>query len=191
MSPSMIIVIVVAVVVVIALVALLVQLQRRRHLREKFGPEYDRAMEEGSSRREAERELTNRERRHQKLDIRPLSDEAREQYRERWAVIQQRFVDQPGEAITEADRMLTQVMADRGYPTDGGHEQQASDLSVEHAPTLEHYRTARETLQGHEKRTADTEELRRTLVHYRTVFADLLDTREPATARNRSDEGNR
>jgi hypothetical protein len=188
----MIIVIVVVVIVVIALVALLVQMQRRRHLRERFGPEYDRAVEEGSSRRAAERDLANRERRHQKLDIRPLSDEAREQYQERWAMIQQDFVDRPGDAIAEADQMLLQVMADRGYPTDGGYEQHEQDLSVEHARTLEHYRTARETLRGHEEAPADTEELRQALVHYRTVFADLLDTpRERATARDHSDERNR
>lgn len=192
MSTTVIIVIVVVVIVVLALVALLVQMQRRRHLRERFGPEYDRAVDEGSSRRAAERELANRERRHQKLDIRPLSDEARERYQSHWATIQQEFVDRPGAAIAEADQLLTQVMADRGYPTDGGHEQREEDLSVEHARTLEHYRAARETLHGHEEHPADTEELRRALVSYRTVFADLLDTpREPATAHRRSDEGNR
>lgn len=170
MSSSMIVivVIVVAVIVVLALV--------------------DRIVSRSSSRREAERELANRER-HQKLDIRPLPAEAREQYRRRLSAIQDEFVDHPGEAIAEADQMLTQVMADRGYPTDAGYEQQENDLSVEHSRTLEHYRTARETLQGHEQSRANTEELRRAIVHYRTVFDELLNNRAPATARNRSDEG--
>jgi FtsZ-interacting cell division protein ZipA len=191
MSTTMIIVIVVAVIVVVALAALLVQSQRRRHLRDRFGPEYDRTVEDSSSRREAERELSNRERRHQKLDIRPLPEDTRAQYRQRWTVIQQQFVDHPGDAIGEADQMLTEVMSARGYPTDGGHEQQANDLSVEHARTLEHYRTARETLQGHEQSSANTEELRRAMVHYRTVFDDLLDTHEASTARDHSDERKR
>ena len=173
MSPTMIIVIVVVVVVVLGLVAFLVRSQKRRHLRERFGPEYDRAVEDSPSRREAERELANRERRHQKLDIRPLSDEAREQYRARWSSIQERFVDQPGEAIAEADQLLTQVMADRGYPADGDHEQQESDLSVEHARTLEHYRTARQTLHGHEENAADTEELRSAFLRYRDLHRTL------------------
>ncbi|GAA5161672.1 MULTISPECIES: hypothetical protein [Amycolatopsis] len=181
MSPTMIVIIVVAVVVVLGLVAVLVRSQRRRHLRERFGPEYDRTVQDSSSRRAAERELAERERRHEQLDIRPLPDEAREQYRQQWSAIQERFVDEPGEAIAEADRLLTQVMTDRGYPTDGGHEQQVRDLSVEHARTLEHYRTARETLHGHEQDGADTEDLRRAMVHYRTVFADLLGTPEHVT----------
>jgi hypothetical protein len=186
-----IVIVVIVVIVVLAAIALVVRYQRSRHLREKFGPEYDRAMEDNPSRSKAERDLSERERRHDKLDIRPLSDSARDHYRQQWSLIQERFVDQPGEAIGEADRLLIRLMADRGYPTDG-YEQQLSDLSVEHARTLEHYRTARETLHGHEQTTADTEDLRKALVHYRTVFDDLLsDKGEPAAAHRRSDEGSR
>lgn len=151
--------------------------QRRRRLRETFGPEYERTVQESPNRIKAEKELLERQKRHDKLDIQPLSDSARVHYRQQWSLIQERFVDRPGDAIVEADRVLTQLMADRGYPTEG-YEQQASDLSVEHARTLEHYRTARETLYGHEKTNADTESLRKAMVHYRTVFDDLLGERE-------------
>lgn len=182
MSPTVIIVIVVVVVVVLALVGFLVQAQRRRHLRERFGPEYDRTVADSSSRREAERELADREKRHSKLDIRPLPEETRQRYLAQWKDTQGRFVDEPQEAIGSADRLLTQVMAERGYPTDGGYEQQLNDLSVEHARTLDHYRTARDTLHGD---GADTEQLRQALVNYRAVFHDLLGGDEP------KDEGKR
>ncbi|KAA9152489.1 hypothetical protein FPZ12_036845 [Amycolatopsis acidicola] len=177
MSTSMIIVVVVAVLVVAALIAFGLRTQRRRRLRERFGPEYDRAVEDSPNRTKAERDLLARERRHDKLDIRPLSDSAREHYRQQWSLIQERFVDRPDDAIGEADRVLTRLMADRGYPTEG-YEQQVNDLSVEHARTLEHYRRARETLRGNEKTRADTEALRKAMVHYRTVFDDLLAERE-------------
>lgn len=191
MSPTVIIVIVVVVLVVLGAAGYLVQAQRSRHLRKQFGPEYDRAVESSSSRRAAERELAEREKRHSKLDIRPLPDDARQRYLARWTEIQGQFVDQPQEAIDAADRLLTQVMDERGYPADGGHEQQMNDLSVEHARTLEHYRTARDTLHGD---GADTEQLRQALVDYRTLFHDLLggdEPREAAVAHNHVDEGNR
>ncbi|NKQ55362.1 hypothetical protein HFP15_20970 [Amycolatopsis sp. K13G38] len=172
MSPSTAILIVVIAAVVLIAAALVVRYQRHRHLRERFGPEYDRAVQDNSSRLKAERELAERERRHDKLNIRPLSEDAREHYLRQWSLIQQRFVDHPGEAMSDADRVLTNLMAERGYPTEG-YEQQLADLSVEHARTLEHYRTARETLHGS---TSDTEAYRQALVNYRAVFEDLLGT---------------
>ncbi|RJQ81818.1 hypothetical protein D5S17_04400 [Pseudonocardiaceae bacterium YIM PH 21723] len=166
---------VVIVVVVVALVAavgwLVFQETQRRRLREKFGPEYDRVVQESDSSRAAQRELADRERRHAELDIRPLSASARERYGKQWASIQEKFVDQPTVAVDEADRVLDALMAERGYPTED-HEQQVADLSVRHARTLEHYRAAHGT--RHVRDTASTEDLRGAMVHYRTVFEDLL-----------------
>jgi len=149
--------------------------QRRKRLQEKFGSEYDRAMDGESNRRAAEQELEHREKRHAQLDIRPLSPAAHERYSQNWASIQQQFVDRPATAVVEADRVLTELMAERGYPTEG-FEQQLADLSVEHSRTLEHYRTAHGTMLRQRENKGDTEDLRSAMLHYRTLFEELLDT---------------
>ncbi|MEU4672659.1 hypothetical protein AB0F91_33000 [Amycolatopsis sp. NPDC023774] len=174
MPTWLIVVIVVAAVVVIGAVAwLVVQGRQRKRLQQQFGPEYSRAVEENDSPRAAQRELAERERRHRDLDIRPLSPSARERYAQHWALIQEKFVDQPAGALDEADDLLVAVMSERGYPTEG-YDQQLSDLSVRHSRTLEHYRAAHETHRRHSETALSTEELRSAMVHYRTVFEDLL-----------------
>jgi hypothetical protein len=174
MSTGTIVIIVVVVVVVLAVVALVLrpQMQRRR-LREKFGPEYDRTVQGADGRRDAERELAQREKRHASFDLRPLSADQRERYTLEWGNLQERFVDAPAEAVTSADRLVTELMAARGYPTEG-YEQQVSDLSVEHATTLEHYRAAHDISVRHSRDEANTEDLRNAMVHYRALFEDLL-----------------
>jgi hypothetical protein len=174
MPTWVVVIIVVAVVVVIGAVAWLVsQEMKRKRLRENFGPEYERTVSDHENPRAAQRELAAREKRHAELDIRPLTPSAQERYSHQWALIQEQFVDRPAGAVTEADRVLEALMAERGYPTDG-YDQQLADLSVKHSRTLEHYRTAHETMRGHERTQASTEELRDAMVHYRTVFEDLL-----------------
>jgi len=176
MSTGATIVIIVVAVVVLALVGWFVWQQvRRRQLRERFGPEYDRALEEGKDRREVETELIEREKRHSQFDIRPLDEAARTRHAEAWEKVQADFVDDPGTAVAEADRLVTIVMAERGYPTDG-FEQQLSDLSVRHAATVGHYRTARELMASHEDNQASTEDLREAMVHYRALFEELLES---------------
>ena len=167
-------------VVVVAVVALaavgyfvLQQQKRRNHLRERFGPEYERIVAEHDNRREAEQELLSREQRHSELDIRPLTEESRETYANRWTEVQERFVDAPGFAVTEADQLVTAVMAERGYPTEN-FEQRLSDLSVGHAATLDHYRTAHEISGRAARKEASTEDLRQAMVHYRALFEELL-----------------
>ncbi|MEV4168127.1 hypothetical protein [Nonomuraea sp. NPDC049709] len=167
-------------VVVVAVVALaavgyfvLQQQKRRTHLRERFGPEYERIVAEHDNRREAEQELLSREQRHSELDIRPLTEESRETYANRWTEVQERFVDAPGFAVTEADQLVTAVMAERGYPTEN-FEQRLSDLSVGHAATLDHYRTAHEISGRAARKEASTEDLRQAMVHYRALFEELL-----------------
>ncbi|GAA2206925.1 hypothetical protein GCM10009850_023830 [Nonomuraea monospora] len=167
-------------VVVVAVVALaavgyfvLQQQKRRTHLRERFGPEYERIVAEHDNRREAEQELLSREQRHAELDIRPLTEESRDTYANRWTEVQERFVDAPGFAVTEADQLVTAVMAERGYPTEN-FEQRVSDLSVGHAATLDHYRTAHEISGRAARKEASTEDLRQAMVHYRALFEELL-----------------
>ncbi|MER6510597.1 hypothetical protein ABT158_27525 [Nonomuraea sp. NPDC001636] len=166
-------VVVVAVVALAAVGYVVLQQQRRSRLRERFGPEYERTVAESDNRREAERELIAREQRHSELDIRPLPEETRDAYANRWTEVQERFVDAPGFAVTEADQLVTSVMADRGYPTDD-FEQRLSDLSVGHAATLDHYRKAHEISGRAARKEASTEELRQAMVHYRALFEELL-----------------
>lgn len=164
---------VVAVVVLLALIALAVPMARRRSLRQRFGPEYDRAVAEHSDRSAAEQELRERERRHAELELRPLSEEARARYTQEWERLRLRFVDAPNEAVREGDELVSRLVADRGYPT-GDYDEQLAHLSVEHAHTLGHYRDAHQIYLRNERGEATTEELRQALVHYRALFADVV-----------------
>ncbi|MDQ0993787.1 hypothetical protein [Streptomyces sp. V3I7] len=167
--------IIVPIVVLLLLIAAGIWLftRRRRHLQQRFGPEYERAVKSGEGKRSAERELHSREKRHRDLDIRELPEEDRERYAAEWRTTQERFVDQPGQSVDDADRLVTRVMKDRGYPTED-FDQQLKDLSVEHARTLEHYRDAHDISVRSEHGEATTEELRGAMVHYRSLFKELL-----------------
>ena len=179
MSIGIIVGIVVAVIVVGAVVLGMMTVFRRRRLQQRFGPEYDRVVGERDSRREAEAELTERERRVQGLDIQPLTDMARAGYAGRWTSIQEQFVDAPANAVSGAQFLVADVMTERGYPA-GQHDQDQvlADLSVEHSGTLDRYRAAEEISGKADAGTASTEDLRQAMVHYRALFADLLG--EPA-----------
>jgi len=174
MSTGAIVVLIVAVVVVLGLVGWLLSTQlRSRQLQRRFGPEYDRALQECQNRRAAERDLAGRQKRHAGYDITSLSSAARERYSRQWSLIQEEFVDHPANAVTEADRLVTVVMSERGYPTEG-YEQQLADLSVQHGTTLEHYRTAHDIRTRTDDGQVSTEDLRKAMVHYRSLFDDLL-----------------
>ncbi|MEV2220386.1 hypothetical protein AB0E01_10955 [Nocardia vinacea] len=173
---SAVIAIVVVVVVVFVVAGLLVAawpVLRRKRLRKKFGPEYDRTMEEMDSRKATDRELTERERRHAELDIRELSEQEKQRYRTEWAHMQERFVDAPADAVTAADVLVADIMAERGYPTEG-YDQQLADLSVEHAATVGHYRAAHEIAIRRSDTRISTEDMRFAVVQYRELFEDLL-----------------
>ncbi|WP_328343536.1 hypothetical protein [Micromonospora sp. NBC_00421] len=173
MSPTQIVLLVLVVLVVAALVAVAVVANRRRALRSRFGPEYDRVVAEQDSRGAAERELRERERRHAELELTPLSPQDRARYAAAWEELQVRFVDSPAETVGDADELVSRLIADRGYPT-GEFTEQAAHLSVEHARTLTHYREAHEIRVRNERGEAGTEDLRQAVVHYRALFADLL-----------------
>jgi hypothetical protein len=173
MSSTQIAVMVIVIVLVGALIAAGWMMQRRIALRNRFGPEYDRVVAEQESTTAAERVLRARKRRHASLDLHPLPEAARKQYASAWADIQARFIDAPGDAVGDAQELVTRLVSERGYPT-ADHDEELATLSVEHARTLGHYRDARDIHQRNERGEATTEQLRQAVVHYRALFADLL-----------------
>jgi hypothetical protein len=176
-----------ALAAVLALGYLIATQQRSHRLKERFGPEYERTVRERDSRKDAEQELLAREERHARLDIRPLEPETRRRYADKWVEVQERFVDSPAYAVTEADHLVTAVMTERGYPTENAPDRLMADLSVEHGRTLDHYRRAHEISGRAVRQEATTEELRQAMVHYRALFEELLDETPRATARTPSE----
>jgi hypothetical protein len=164
---------IVVIVIIIAVAGFVAMAARRRRLKERFGPEYDRLVADQQSQRRAEAELASRERRVRRLDIRPLSAAARTGYSTRWTSIQEDFVDHPAAAVSQAQQLVTAVLDDRGYPTEG-YEQILADLSVEHARNLEHYRAAHALSDASANGQASTEDMRQAMIHYHAMFSDLL-----------------
>jgi hypothetical protein len=182
--------IVVGLIVLVAIVAIaawyFTQQRRRTELRQQFGPEYDHAVERYGERGRAEEALSKRTERVAALHIHSLSSEESGRYGDRWRQVQTRFVDDPERAIGDADRLCGEVMQARGYPM-GDFEQRAADISVDHPQVVEHYRAAHAVAGDAEQGHATTEDLRQAMVHYRTLFEDLIETREPArTERSRA-----
>jgi hypothetical protein len=175
MTSTQIVILVVAIVVIVALVAVAVVAGRRRSLRQRFGPEYERVVAEQDSRGAAERELRERERRHAELELRPLPEESRARYAQEWAQVQARFVDSPEEAVRDGDALVTRLVGEIGYPTED-YDERIKTLSVDHGATLGHYRDGHEIFLRTERGEASTEQLRQALVHYRALFAELLGT---------------
>jgi hypothetical protein len=174
------IVIIAAIVLAVLLIAYVATASRRRRgLQDRFGPEYDRTVESADSRRKAESDLREREQRHDELDIRELSPAARDRYFEQWRMVQVRFVDSPGDAVREADTLVQQVMRDRGYPVDD-FDTRADVVSVDHPHLVENYRAAHGVWAANERGEATTEDLRQSLVHYRSLFEELLGRGEGA-----------
>jgi hypothetical protein len=161
------------VLVVVVVVAALTGRHRRRHLQERFGSEYDRTVEGADRRREAERELREREARHDELDLRPISDAARQRYTQQWQEMQSDFVDRPQVAVADADRLITDLMRERGYPVDD-FDIRSELVSVDHPDVVENYRTAhRIAVRTVEGRTS-TEDLRQAVISYRALFEEML-----------------
>jgi len=177
--------------VMVALVAILaagvttmVVLRRRRteRLRSKFGgAEYDRAVKGGGNRRHGEAGLDQRTERVEGLHIRPLALGDRARFLDSWRAVQARFVDGPAGSVVEADQLVGDVMATRGYPV-GDFEQRAADISVDHPLVLANYRTAHDITLRHTRGEATTEDLRRAMVHYRTLFEELVNGPEAPLA---------
>jgi hypothetical protein len=169
----------VAVLVVIALTAWRTHNKRKQshRLRERFGPEYSRSVDDLGSRRKAESELKAREERVEHLTIVPLSPSEAARFSETWKDLQGRFVDNPKSAVVQADQLVRELMLKRGYPV-GDFERRAADISVDHPEVVTHYRAAQAIAVRDGRGEADTEELRKAIVHYRALFDELLEVRE-------------
>lgn len=181
---------VIVAIVILGVVFSALRTRRSRSLQDQFGREYDRTVDKAGGRREAERELAERQKRHDELELKPLSQDARERYLQQWQVTQGRFVDDPTGAVSEADDLVQRVMRDRGYPVDD-FEQRAADISVEHPELVEKYRTANGIARASERGEASTEDLRHSVRHYRALFVELLevdDGAEDASTRDRESE---
>lgn len=166
---------VVAVVIIGLVIWAIVRARRTASLRERFGPEYDRAIATQDGRREAERDLEARRERRDQLEIRPLSSTARERYSALWMQTQARFVDDPMGSLRDADSLVASVMSDRGYPMDR-FEQRAADISVDHPLVVENYRNAHAIMLATDGGRSSTDDMRRGIQHYRMLFEELLET---------------
>jgi hypothetical protein len=179
------IVIAVAAILIIAVLAWLYVRKRRSTtagLRQRFGPEYERAVREHGSERKAEAKLTDREKRVEKLNIRDLNPMERERFSTEWKSVQSRFVDSPKGAVTEADDLVSSLMQTRGYPV-SNFDQRAADISVDHPRMVENYRSGHEIAKRVGKDEATTEDLRTAMIHYRSLFEELVQV--PTTVEKR------
>ncbi len=178
-DPKILSAVVIAIVVLIV-IAVIVGIQRRKAaLRQRFGTEYDRVARERGSEREAQAVLQQREKRVEKFHIRDLSAAEKQQYAERWRLVQARFVDDPNGAVSDADDAVAALMGVRGYPM-ADFEQRAADLSVDHPQVVGNYRSAHAIALRRREGAASTEDLRRAMIYYRSLFEDLLG--EPKTS---------
>ena len=172
------VVIAVIVLIVIAAALIIMRKNKSRQLKELFGPEYDRVLRQHGDTRHAEAVLAQREKRVEKFSIRTLSAGDRERYAQEWAGVQKRFVDDPSMAVTEADTLVTTVMAARGYPM-ADFEQTAADVSVSYPAVVQNYRSAREIVLRREQGQSTTEDLRQAMVYFRSLFEELLASPKP------------
>jgi len=185
LSTTEVVLIIAFVVVLVGGIALFLSHRKRRteKLRAQFGDaEYGRAMEKGGNRRHAEAGLEERAQRVESFHVRPLAAGDRARFVESWREVQARFVDGPAGAVTAADQLLGDVMSTRGYPV-SDFEQRAADISVDHPLVLENYRTAHEIALRQTRGQANTEELRQAMVHYRTLFEELVSEPEMPLAK--------
>ena len=180
-------IIVLAIVLVLIAVAAFFYFRRRRseNLRKQFGPEYKRAVDQYGDQRKAEAELAEREKRVRKLDIRGLTRDEQNQFSDNWKKTQARFVDAPSPAVSEADGLVKELMLARRYPV-GEFEQRAADISVDYPDVVNNYRAARQIAERNKSGKATTEDLRQAMVHYRSLFEELLETAGPTTRAERT-----
>jgi len=183
------IVVAIAVVALLIAAAAIISSRRRRsaHLKDQFGREYDRTVEAKGDRSKAEADLAEREKRVEKLHIRPLETTERRDFIDRWTEVQARFVDDPARAVAFADALLGEVMKARGYPV-SDFEQRAGDISVDHPVVVEHYHKAHDIAVRHGRGEASTEDLRQAMIHYRALFDNLVGAQASAASPPRERE---
>ena len=181
MTPTQVILMVVAILAVAAVAVFAMKTRRTQRLRERFGPEYSRAIEESGSPTKGEARLAQLEKKVERYKIRALSTAEQDRFVESWRQVQARFVDDPNGSLQEADRLVSDVMSTRGYPM-ADFEEQASDLTVHHARVVEHYRAGHEIAVRQKQGHATTEELRQAMIHYRQLFDELIEGRQRVPA---------
>jgi len=174
MSTAAIVILIVAIVVIGILAWFLYRQQRSRKLRTHFGPEYERTFRQYGESAKAEEALVARQKRMEKVQIRPLTEQERDRFATTWNTVQSRFVDDPAGSIRDADRLVTDVMVARGYPM-ADFERRADDISVDHPFVVSNYRTAHEIALSDQSGQATTEDLRRAVVCYRKLFEELVE----------------
>jgi hypothetical protein len=184
MDPKLIALAVAVVVLIVVAVALYVRKRKNTTagLRDRFGPEYDRAVKQHGSERKAESKLADRETRVELLKIRDLDLTERERYLAQWQAVQSRFVDYPKGAVTEADELVCSLMQTRGYPVTE-FDQRAADISVDHPRVVENYRSAHDIALRLGRGEASTEDMRTAMIHYRSLFDELVQVQTPADRR--------
>ena len=173
-------VVVVLVIVGILLAQVFTRRKRSEQLQNQFGPEYDHTVQVMGNEKKARTELEERQKHVEALDIHPLSASEHERYVADWAAVQSKFVDEPGQAVVDADRLIMEVMQMRAYPI-SDFEQRAADVSVSYPALVSNYRAARVIALKNEQHQADTEELRQAMIYYRSLFDELL-VSEPVVA---------
>ena len=177
--------IVVAALVVVALIALAVWLSQRKRqskrLQDRFGPEYDKTVRDLGSPTKAELELKSREQRVEHLDIVALAPAEAVRFSDTWNSLQGRFVDNPQGVVVQAEQVVRELMLKRGYPM-ADFERRAADISVDYPGVVQNYRAAQAIAVRGARGEASTEELRKAVVHYRSLFDELLEVREATQA---------
>lgn len=161
--------------------------RRTAHLKQHFGPEYERLVAESGDPGVAENELLTRQQQRKKLDVVALRPEARARYEEQWHAVQTGFIDSPAAAVADADRLVTLVMRERGYPVDD-FERRAADISVDHPDVVDNYRSAHAIHLAQERGDVGTERQREAFVHYRALFDKLLTTDQNTTVESKAKE---
>ena len=151
--------------------------KRSQRLQQRFGTEYDRTVDEFGSRNKAESELKEREKRVEHLTIKTLAPSEAARFSQAWSALQERFVDDPKGVVAQADRLVRELMLARGYPM-GDFERRSADISVDHPGVVESYRAAQAIAVRDQRGAANTEELRKAVVHYRALFDEMLEIRE-------------
>jgi hypothetical protein len=180
MNTEAVILIAVGVVVVAGIAVWAYFRNRSQKLQQRFGPEYGRTVREMGGRIRAEEALEKREKRIERLQIRQLPAADQRRFAQEWREVQARFVDDPRLSLTEADNLVGELMKRRGYPM-AEFEQRAADISVDHPLVVDNYRAAHTVALRHERGEANTEDMRQAMVHYRTLFEELMGTGETAT----------
>jgi FtsZ-interacting cell division protein ZipA len=174
MDPKVVTAIIVVVALVIVVAAVLYSRRRQtEHLKQKFGLEYERVVHQHGDPQRAETVLAAREKRVSRLELRALPPTERDRYAQKWALVQKQFVDDPKGSVNEADRLVTEVMTARGYPM-SEFNQRADDVSVNYPNAVGNYRAAHDIVLRHGRGQTSTEDLRKAMVHFRSLFDELL-----------------